>query len=1046
MKLTDTCIERPVFTTVLSLVIIVVGLISYFRLDIRGTPNIAPPIIFVSSNYEGADALYMEKQVTTRIEKALKTTKNLNIMESNSSVGSSSITLRFDLDTDIEIALNDVRSKISDLSAQFPDDMKLPSVVKADSDARPSLWISINSDRHDSLELTRIADEQIKSVLEKLPSVGNSMIFGGRYYTMRIEPDPAKLYQHKVAPVEIERAVRAQNRDYPAGNIKTESKNFSLRLSASLNDPDQFKEIIIKRYPNGSLLKLKDIAKVELEPLESDVILRYNGKRSMAIGLIKQSTANVIELSEDALAELEKIRQALPAGVKVEVAYDASRQVQASIKEVYFTIFEAIVLVGLVTYVFLGSARITLIPLVAIPISLIGTFAAMYVMGFSINTFTLLAMILAIGLVVDDAIVMLENIFRHSESLGKSPILASFDASREIGFAIIAMTITLAAVFFPIGFLEGFLGKLFVEFAWTLAFCVLISGFVALTLTPMMTGRMIKESSKYASSRDAKGKAGLEEHGEGSHGSEDKLFFLQAFDRFLAGVQKSYIRGLEQAMSHKKIFALICLASIGVLVISFIKVDKTFIPPEDDGFLQIVYTGPEGSSIQESEKVVEQTESIIKSFPEVHGFFQVIGFGGSETGFAFVPLKDWDKRDKSSFEIQNELNAQFANIPGMSIFAFAPPSLGSGGSGKTIDFVIQSSKDYEILDEVSKKFVDRMKQNKAFVNIEREFKSSTPTLDIVVNRQKAYRYNVELDNLGTTIQYLIAGKSIGDFRMGNDIYDVVIRFDDEDRNSAASLKKINIKSTDGNSIPLQVVADVVEQITVKSYNHYNSFKSISITSDLSQDHTLAEAAAEIEKIASEVIEQGLKIVYEGQIKDMRESSTGSYNIFIFALIFIFLVLAAQFESFGDSLMILASVPFSITGGILSLLVFGNSVNMYSNIGLVTLIGLVTKNAIMIVEFSNQLREQGQSVKEAIITASSLRLRPILMTTVAMICGAIPLVLASGAGAASRNSIGIVIVGGLAVGTLFTIFVIPVLYQAFKRDKPVVRVKAPVVQN
>lgn len=1038
MKLTDTCIERPVFTTVLSLVILVVGLIFYSRLDIRGTPNIAPPIITVTSFYEGADALYMEKQITTRIEKALKTTKNLDIMESTSSVGSSNIVLRFGLDADIEIALNDVRSKISDLSAQFPDDMKLPSVAKVDSDAFPSLWISVNSDRHDSLELTRIMDEQIKSVLEKLPSVGNSRIFGGRYYTMRIEPDPAKLYQHNVAPLEIEKAVRAQNRDYPAGDIKTESKNFSLRLSASLNDPKQFKEIIIKRYPNGALLKLKDIAKVELEPLDSNVILRYNGNRSMAVGLIKQSTANVIELSEDALAKLEDIRKSLPAGVKAEVAYDASRQVQASIKEVYFTIFEAIILVGLVTYIFLGSARITLIPLVAIPISLIGTFAVMYAMGFSINTFTLLAMILAIGLVVDDAIVMLENIYRHKESLGKSPIRAAFDASREIGFAIIAMTITLASVFFPIGFLEGFLGKLFVEFAWTLAFCVLISGFVALTLTPMMTGRVMKASPN---NKQVKGNT---ESGEisTSHGSEDKLFFLQAFDRFMARVQEGYIKSLNVAINNKVVFSLICLASIGVLVFSFVAVDKTFIPPEDDGFLQIAYTGPEGSSLQESEKVVEQTESIIKSFPEVHGFFQVVGFQGAEKGFAFVPLKDWDKRKKSSFDIQQEMNEQFSQIPGMSIFAFAPPSLGSGGSGKAIDFVIQSSKDYSLLDQVSKKFVDRMKQNKAFFNVDREFKSSTPTLDIVVNREKAYRYNVELDTLGTTIQYLIAGKSIGDFRMGNDIYDVIIRFDDEDRNSAASLKKINIKSTDGNNIPLQVVADVVEQITVKSYNHYNSFKSIGITSDLNQGHTLEEAVKYIEEMQSDLMEEGLKIVYEGQIKDMKESNKGSYNVFLFALVFIFLVLAAQFESFGDSLMILVSVPFSITGGVLILLLFGNSVNMYSNIGLVTLIGLITKNAIMLVEFSNQLREQGKSVKESIITAAALRLRPILMTTVATICGAIPLVLASGAGSASRNSIGLVIVGGMAVGTLFTIFVIPVLYQSFKREQLVARVKAP----
>lgn len=1017
MQLSNTCIRRPVFTTVLSLILITIGAIFYTKLDIRDTPNITPPVIMVNSTYEGADALYMERQISTRIEKALKTIKNLKTISSTSSVGSSDVVLRFDLDADIEVALNDVRSRLSEINDIFPDDMRAPSATKADSDNFPVVWLSINSDRHDSLELTRITEEQIKPVLEKLSTVGTARLFGARYYTMRIEPDVVKLYQHNISPVEIEAAVRAQNRDYPAGKIRTGSREFSLRLNATLNDPKEFENIIIKRYSNGSLLRLKDVARVELEPFEQDVILRYKGNRSMAIGVIKQSTANIIELSDAVLEEVQKIRKTLPAGISVEVAYDGATAVKASIKSVFVTIFEAIILVGLVTYIFLGSIRITIIPLVTIPISLIATFSVMYLAGFSINTFTLLAMILAIGLVVDDAIVMLENIFRHTKDLGKPPIKAAFDAVGEIGFAIIAMTITLASVFLPIGFIEGFLGKLFVEFAWTLAFCVLFSGFVALTLTPMMTSRIIE----------------VEE--------SQKLFFLRWFDSLLDYIQSAYIYFLRAAIRHKIIFYTICAASIVVLVFAFRATGKTFIPPEDDGFVQVAYTGPEGSSVLESEKTVIKTEEILENIPEVHGFFQVIGWGGGDKAFAFVPFVDWKERNRSSFELMKEMNEQFFTVPGMSIFAFAPPSIGSGGGGsnKMVEFNLLSPWSYEKLEKKANIIVSRMKDSDVFTNVESDFKSSTPTLDIIVNREKAYLYNVDLENLGRTVQYLVAGRQVGDFRLGNEIYDVIIRFDEQDRNSAASLDKISIKSSGGLSIPINVVADIVEKITVKEYKHYNIFKAIGISSDLTEGNTLENGVKELDKLINDVVDnENTRVAYLGQIKDMKEADQGTLITFLFALIFIFLVLSAQFESFADAFLILMAVPFSITGGVLSLYYFDNTINMYSNIGLVTLIGLVTKNSIMIVEFTNQLRESGKTISESVVEAASLRLRPILMTSIATICGAAPLVFSSGAGAASRSSIGLVIVGGMALGTIFTIFVIPVLYQTFKREGRVVR--------
>jgi hydrophobic/amphiphilic exporter-1 (mainly G- bacteria), HAE1 family len=1014
MRLPEICIRRPVFTIVLSLIILALGGVFFTKLQIRDTPNINPPIITIHSEYAGADAQYMEKQITKRIEDAVKTVSNLDDMSSSSSIGQSDIMLSFDLDTNIEIALNDVRSLISDISRSFPDDMKMPTAAKMDSDAWPSLWITINSDRHDNLELTQILDDQIKSVLEKLPTVGKSNIYGARYYTMIVEPISVKMFQHQLTPFDLEQALRAQNKDYPAGSIKNDIRGFSLKLAATLNTPSEFENVILKKYSDGTVVKLKDVANVSLESYENDVILRYNGKESLAIGLIKQSTANIIELSDSTREELPKILKNLPAGITIDIPFDAAVPVKASIKSVYITIFEAIALVGLITYIFLGSIRITLIPLVTIPISLIGTFSAMYMMGFTINTFTLLAMILAIGLVVDDAIVMLENIFRHNQELGKKPIQAALDASKEIGFAIVAMTITLASVFLPVGFIDGFLGKLFIEFAWTLAFCVLFSGFVALTLTPMMTSRMIK-------TQEIK-----------------RVRILELFNQALIKFQVSYIKWLKVALNNKIKFYVVCAGLIGVLVFAFISVEKTFVPMEDQGFLQVFFSGPEGSSLEESLKTVVQAEKIMEDIDEIEGYFDVTGWGGGDNALAFVPLKDWSKRSRSQFEIVQELNEKFSKLPGMTIFAINPASMG-GNEDKAISFYLKTSLQYSELDHISQNFVDQMKGNAIFQNVQRDFKASTPTLDIIVDREKAYRYGVDIETIGKTVQYLIAGRQVGDFRLGNDIYNVVIRYDAENRSTPSDVKKIYVKSDQKMLLPLETVAKVMETITVKEYNHFNNSRAIKITSDLAPGQNLAEAAKEISALAEKIIDKNnTQLVFRGEIKQMNESGNDTIITFLFALLFIYLVLSAQFESFADSLLILMAVPFSITGGVLALLVFGDTLNMYSNIGLITLIGLITKNSIMLVEFTNQLRLEGKKIHEAVVESARLRLRPILMTSIATICGALPLVLASGAGAASRNSIGLVIVGGMLVGTIFTIFVIPVLYQTFKREKTLER--------
>ncbi|MCC8416325.1 MAG: efflux RND transporter permease subunit [Rickettsia endosymbiont of Gnoriste bilineata] len=1006
MYLSEICIKRPVFATVLSLVIVILGAVFFTKLQIRGIPDISSSVITVYADYPGADALYMEKEITTRIEKALKTIKNLDSTTSQSATGSSHISLTFLSSANIEASLNEVRSKIAEISYIFPKDMQAPYIGKHDANNYPSLFLSISSDVYNNLQLTQIAQENVVNLLEKLETIGRVEV-NGKYYSMRIEPDPVKLYQHKMSVLEIENAIKKQNIYYPAGIIKTAIRDFTVRLDGSLSKPEQFEQIILK-VTDASILRLQDIAKVYLAPPENNTIVRYNDKSALILGLVKQSKANILELSKEVRSSLDKIKKNLPNGVTIDIAYDESIPVNASVKSVFFTIFEALILVIIVVYLFLASVRITLIPLVTIPVSLIGTFIVMYYLGFSINIFTLLAMILAIGLVVDDAIVMLENIFKYNE-MGHSAMESAILASKEIGFAIIAMTITLASVFLPIGFIDGDMGKLFIEFAWTLAFCVLVSGFVALTLTPMMASRMIGKND------------------------QPSLGFLVKFDQFIKLVQSKYLVYLNLAFDHKKQFSLIIALSLVVLVVSFIFVPKVFIPQEDDGIVNLSFVGPQGSNSKQSERSIIEVEKILSSYKDIAGYLIVIKGG---RGHGFIPLKDWKVRSMSQKTIKNLLNQQFQQIAGISIFAVEPRSMVSDNAGSPMEFTLQSSLEYEQLVQISEKFVDTMKKKPAFMNIYSNVDSSMPTIDVIVNRDKAYLYGVSLENIGLTLQYLLAGKRLGDFRMGNELYDITMQYNLKHRSNIDHFSKILIPTNKptNNLLPLNVVANIVEKVSIKYYNHYNNARSVTISADLAPNQKITDAIKQVNNIANELLDNNTTILeYIGEIKKKAESEGTMTTTFLFALLFIYLVLSAQFESFTDPILILIAVPFSFTGGVLTLWIFGNTFNMYSSIGLLTLIGLITKNSIMIVEFTNNLRSQGLNIREAVTKASSLRLRPILMTTLATIFGAVSLVIASGAGAEAQKSIGLVIVGGMTIGTLFTIFVIPVLYQSFKRE-------------
>ncbi len=1004
MYISEICIKRPVLAIVLNLILVITGVISFAKLQVRGTPDINPPIISIETVSSGASSTFMEKNVTKKIEKAIKTIKNVESISSKSSTGISTINVTFKISTNIENALNDVRSKIAEIAYRLPKNIDPPKISKMDLNLMPSFWICVNGENYDPMVLSDIVSQRVKPALEMIESVANAKIFSNYTYSIQINLDPTKLYANKLSPSEIVDRILKQNQDYPAGIIRNDVRDFIINLSGTLNSTEEFGNIIIKNV-NGKILKLKEIADIKVMPLESSEVTRYNGVETITIGVIKNSEANIIDMSESLIKALPEIEKSLPEGINLNIAYDSAVPVKASVNSVYLTALEALLLVVGIVYLFLGSMRAVLIPLTTIPISIITTFAFMHLVGFTINLYSLLAMIMSIGLVVDDAIVMLENIHRHHQK-GLTPTEAAFKGSKEIGFVIIVMTMTLAAVFLPIGFIEGFVGKLFIEFAWTLAFCVLVSGFVALSLSPMLCSKII-----------------------GSDSLDYKPDFIKKFDIKLKDLTELYVNNLRLILREPRKMAIASGLFLCCLFLIFSLTKKEFLPIEDDSIVIISGVGAEGLPTNHTIESAKLAESILSSTPEVRGYF--FNAEGNRL-FGFVPLKDWSKRKRSQEEVITYLNPLLSYIPEVSIFAMNPGKMDDSFEAP-VSFVLRSYGGFEMIDTLSLKFLEEMKNSKIFLNPDRDLRTSIPTIQIEIDRDIAAKHNISIDQIGETLQYLIGYNDIADYLVGNEQYNVTLGFSKENRRKISDLSKIYVKSLKGEMVHLSHLAKINETISIESYNHYNTTKAIKITAELADGITAWEAKKEIDKIAEILLDKKVaNLEYLGDIKRMSESNKNMLFTFLIALVFIYLLLAAQFESFSDPLLIILSVPFSITGGVLALLLFGSSINLYSNIGIVTLVGLITKNAIMIVEFANQLIEEGKEKFEAIISSCRIRLRPILMTSLATILGATPLIFAHGASAAARNSIGLVIAGGMLIGTFFTLFVIPSIYYRFKK--------------
>ena len=1009
MGISEICVRRPVFATVLSLLVFLLGLVAYERLNVREYPNIDPPVVNVETSYQGANAAIIETQVTQVLEESLAGIEGVDFISSISREEASQITVNFRLSRDPDAAAADVRDRVSRVRGNLPDEIDEPVIQKVEADAQPIIYLAFSSDQHSALDITDYADRYVKDQLQTLPGVSQVRIFGEREYSMRLWLDPLRMAAYELTPQDVETALRRQNVEVPAGRIESRMREFTVLSETDLRTPAQFNDLVIKEA-DGYLVRLSDIGRAELGPLDERRVVRFNGEPAIALGIIKQATANPLDVSQAVREVLPRVVETLPDGMQVEVAHDKSVFIQESLDNVYITIGEAVVLVLLIIFIFLHSVRATLIPLVTIPLSLVGAFALMFLFGFTINTLTLLAFVLAIGLVVDDAIVMLENIHRHVED-GEHPFTAAIKGAREIAFAIIAMTLTLAAVYVPIGFLTGKTGQLFTEFAWTLAGAVLVSGFIALTLTPMMCSKMLKHEPR-------------------------PNLLIRVIEGGIHAMTAGYRAVLGLCLRARPLVLLIGLAVAGAGGVVFTQLQSELAPYEDQGTIVSVFIAPQGATIDYTDKYAGQLEAIFEKTDDVARYFVVSGFPTVTQGIGFVKTTPWGERERTQQEIAKELSPQMFGVPGVLAFPVNPPPLGQSVRDQPIQVVVLTSESYEALSGYVEQILDKAQSSERLQNLDSDLRLNKPQLNVDVDRDKVASLGVDLEELGRTLETLLGGRQVTRFKRDGQQYDVVVQVEDEDRLTPSDLEQIYVRAEGGAMIQLSNLVTLQETVAPKELNHFNQLRSATFTATLAEGATLGEALGELEQIVRDVIPASAQIDYAGQSREFKEASAEIYFTFILALAFIYLVLAAQFESFVDPLTIMLTVPLSITGGLLGLYLTGGTLNIYSQVGLVTLIGLITKHGILIVEFANQMRQRGKDIHEAVLDASALRLRPILMTTGAMVLGAVPLAIAAGAGAESRQDIGIVIVGGLLIGTLFTLFVIPVVYTYLaRRERP-----------
>ncbi len=1008
-------IRRPVFATVVSLITVLVGIVSYGQLTVREYPDIDEPVVSVRTPYLGASAEIIETQVTQVLESSIAGIEGIETMTSSSEPEESRITVRFRLGTDPDVAASDVRDRVSRVRGRLPNEVEEPVIAKVEADAQAIIYLAFTSDRHSPVALSDYADRYVRDRLQNLPGVAEVRIFGERRYAMRIWLDRARLAAYRLTVQDVEAALREQNVEVPSGRIESLDREFTVLSRTGLVTPQQFERIVVKDA-EGFPVRLGDMARIEVGPQDERRVTRFNGDTAVVLGIVKQATANPLDVSTAMREVMPALAADLPPGMQVEIAYDKSVFIDRSIEAVYTTIAEAVALVVLVIFLFLRTLRATIIPLVTIPVSLIGAFALMNLLGFSINTLTLLAMVLAIGLVVDDAIVVLENIHRHIEE-GMKPLRAAIVGIGEISGAVVAMTLTLAAVYAPVAFAPGRTGTLFAEFALTLAGAVLVSGFVAVTLSPMMCSRLLRDHE--------------------SHG-----LFYTVLERGLVALNSGYRRALVATLRARPAVILVALLVVGASYFLFTGLKSELAPIEDRGVLFTAGNAPEGSTVDFTSRYAEEFEAMLGSIPEVRHYFVIVGSRAVTELISFSQLTPWEERGRTQMEIVREVQPKIARIPGVKAFANNPGSFGQSARNKPVEFVIQTADSYAALDGYVTALLEEAERSPALINLDSDLRLNKPQIDVEVDRERIADTGAGIATVGRTLETLLGGRQVTRFNQNGEQYDVIVQVAADDRRTPGDLADIYVRGrasdgarpNEGGMIQLSNLVTVRETVAPKELNRFNQFRSATITGNIAPGYSLGEGLAALEAAAATVLPADARYDYAGESREFREAGSSLVFVFILALGFIFLVLAAQFESFVDPLIIMLTVPLSMTGALLALELTDSTLNIYSQIGLVTLIGLISKHGILIVQFANRLQDNGRPLREAVVEAASLRLRPILMTTGAMVAGAVPLALATGAGAASRQDIGWVIVGGMTLGTLLTLFVVPTAYTLLARDR------------
>lgn len=1017
MDLAEISVKRPVLALVMSIIIVLFGAIGFKSLGVREFPSIDPPIITVRTTYTGANADVIQSQITEPLEKVINGIEGIRTISSASNLGSSSITVEFNLGVDLEAAANDVRDKVSQGIRNLPKDIDAPPVVsKADANSDAIISMTLVSDSRTQLEVSDYAENVLAQSLQTIPGVSSVQIWGQKRYAMRIRLEPKQMAAYKISPQDIKLALDKENLELPSGKIAGNNSELTVKTNGRLSTVAEFQNIVVKQ-DRGNFVRLREVAEIELGAENEETILKNSGKPMIGLALVPQPGANYIDIADEFYKRFDRLKNELPGDYKINIALDNTQFIKKSIEEVLETLIIAIILVVIIIYLFFRDWMVAFRPLIDIPVSLIGTFFIMYIMGYSINVLTLLAIVLATGLVVDDGIVVTENIFKKMER-GLSPVQAAMEGTREIYFAVISTSLTLAAVFLPVIFLEGFVGRLFREFGIVIAAAVLISAFVSLTLTPMLNATLVSSNPTKRSR------------------------FYEWTEPFYVNLDNRFKESVTSFLEKRWIAIVVIVACLGCIVFFWKNLQSELSPLEDRNWLRMSVTAPEGTSYEYTDAMMDKISGFIEdSVPEKKVCLTVSapsfsGSGAVNTGFVRLALSDSKERERSQHEIAAYLSKNLSMFPEGRVFVIQEQTIASGGGargGLPVQFVLQNN-DFNKIQSQVPIFLEEVEKSPVFQGVDINLKFNKPELVVEIEREKAKSMGVSIADVAETIQLALSGQRFGYFLRGDKQYQVIGQVSRENRDEPLDLKSLYVRNSAGAMIQLDNITKISEQSSPPQLYHYNRYQAATVSAGLAPGNTIGDGIEEMNRIAAKVLDESFTTSLTGPSRDFSESSSNTLFAFLLALLLIYLLLAAQFESFLEPFIIMLTVPMALTGALFCLWYFNQTINIFSQIGMIMLIGLVTKNGILIIEFTNQLREKGLAVREALIEATTSRLRPILMTSLATSLGALPIAMALGAGAKSRMGMGIVIVGGVLFSMVLTLYVIPAIYSYLVRDK------------